>query len=560
MIKRSAHWYVILVVAAVVLASACSSPLVRAAKKGSADEVRALVSGDRKHCGEALREAASRNREEAIKALLDGGCDVNAKDKDGYTPLMMAAIGGHDNSARLLLMRKANVDLITWHDKTAAMLARDNRHRETATLIETLDRIANPEVAKMVAAGQGAGGGGGFLDSVLDAAVSGAAQSMIQQAASGKMPDMNTVAQGALRGALNGEAAGPSQGLLNAAAGGALGGAAQNLGKNPQSMLRAATTGAAVEAAGNLLTGSSAMRIEEPEPSAPTAAAAETVPPTQPRAAPAPVRLLDAPADLPSPGKAPTKQKSGPFRYEFGQSGLDELVGLIRLCAEKNMAWNLPWALGDAVRAQVKIGDLVGPALYYNGLDLETTPPGRIERWTETRAGGRSFFMYWLVNPLGDRADDRSGTVAYLETDMPLPLRRRLFVVTQYLGPKTFDSAYGEQMTVPHLKVIAAAATNDRYSVDGSDLPEFYFDDRSIAKLEKRLKPHQDAAASVAKANVEATPGAGPKSVAPDRSKDCAALTKILASKDDIAAQHGAQRAAQVMVAARKRFEEYECR
>lgn len=106
----------------------------------------------------------------------------------------------------------------------------------------------------------------------------------------------------------------------------------------------------------------------------------------------------------------------------------------------------------------------------------------------------------------------------------------------------------------------SAAATNDRYSDDGSDLPEFYFDDRSIAKLEKRLKPHQDAAASVAKANVEATPSAGAKSVAPDRSKDCAALTKILASKDDIAAQHGAQKAAQVMVAARKRFEEYECR
>lgn len=556
MIKRSVHWYIILVVPAVVLASACSSPLVRAAKTGSAEEVRALVPGDRKHCGEALREAASRNRTEAIKALLAGGCDVNAKDKDGYTPLMMAAIGGHDDSARLLLMRKANVDLITWHDKTAAMLARDNRHKETATLIETLDRIANPEVAEMVAAGQGAGGGG-FLDSVLDAAVSGAAQSMIQQAASGKMPDMNGIAKGALNGVLSGEPSGPAQGLLNAAAGGAVGGAMRNLGKSPQNILKAAATGAAVEAAGSLLSDSNGRQMDEPEPSAPMAAAAETVPPPQPRAAPAPDRLLDAPAAQPSPGKEPTKKKSGPFRYEEGQTGLTEMVGLILRYTEKNMAWNLPWALGDAVRAQVKIGDLVGPALYYNGLDLETTPPGRIERWTETRAGGRSFFMYWLVNPLGDRADDRSGTVAYLETDMPLPLRRRLFVVTQYLGPKTFDNAYGEQMTLPHLKVIAAAATNDRYSVDGSDLPEFYFDDRSIAKLEKRLNPIKIEAEATA--SVAAPPGVGPKPVAPNSSKDCAALIKILASRDDIAARHGEAKAAHVMEAAKRRYEESKC-
>jgi hypothetical protein len=480
---------------------------------------------------------------------------VNSKDKDGYTPLMMAAAKGHDDAVRLLLLRKADADFVTWNEKTAAMLATDNRHKDTARLIENLDRSLNPEVAAMVAAGPPASGG--FIDNMLDAATNGAAQSMLQQAMSGKVPDLNVVAQGALRGALSGDSTASSgQGLLDAAAGGAMGGAMRNLGGGPQQMLRAAAMGAAAEAAGNLLSGSSPRRIEDPEPAAPPTAPAETAAPSQPRQDPVPARRPDATAPAqPSHGKAPVRQKSGPFRYEGGQSGLAELVGLIRLCAEKNMAWNLPWALGDAVRAQVKIGDLVGPALYYNGLDLETTPPGRIERWTETRAGGRSFFMYWLVNPLGDRADDRSGTVAYLETDMPLPLRRRLFVVTQYLGPKTFDSAYGEQMTVPHLKVIAAAATNDRYSVDGSDLAEFYFDDRSIAKLEMRLKPQQDAAASVAKVNVAALP-VGPM---PDRSKDCAALTKILASENDIAATHGAEKAKQVMIGAQKRFEEYKC-
>lgn len=98
--------------------------------------------------------------------------------------------------------------------------------------------------------------------------------------------------------------------------------------------------------------------------------------------------------------------------------------------------------------------------------------------------------------------------------------------------------------------MIATAATNDRYSVDGTDLPEFYFDDQSIAKLEKRLNP-----------TIAAAPTAEPTPAAPVRSraKDCATLTKIMASKDEIAAKHGAQKAAEVMVAARKRFEEYRC-
>ena len=222
MIKRPALWRVVLVVTTVTQVCGCSSPLVKAAKTGSPTDVRSALSGDRKHCGDALRAAADSNREPAVKALLDGGCDVNAKDKDGYTPLMMAAAKGNDDVVRLLLLSKADADLVTWNDKTAAMLAAENRHKDTARLIENLDRSLNPEVAAMVAAGPPASGG--MIDNLLDAAANGAAQSMIQGAVSGKMPNMNAVAQGALRGALNGDAAGAApQGLMNAAAGGALG-------------------------------------------------------------------------------------------------------------------------------------------------------------------------------------------------------------------------------------------------------------------------------------------------------------------------------------------------
>ncbi len=214
------------------LLAGCSSPLVRASRDGQAEQVRALLPSEKKRCGEALRAAAANNREPAVKVLLDGGCDVNAKDKDGYSPLMMAAAKGHDDVVRLLLLRKANVDLVTWNEKTAAMIATENRHKETARLIENLDRALNPEVAAMVAASPPATSG--FLDSVIDAAASGAAQSMIQGAMSGKVPDMNGIGQGALRGALNPSSAQGGQNILGAAAQGASMGALQSAvaGKN----------------------------------------------------------------------------------------------------------------------------------------------------------------------------------------------------------------------------------------------------------------------------------------------------------------------------------------
>jgi len=177
--------------------------------------------------------------------------------------------------------------------------------------------------------------------------------------------------------------------------------------------------------------------------------------------------------------------------------------------------------------------------------------------------------MYWILNPMGntgERMQGGPGTVAYLETSLPLPLRRHVTVVAQYQGLKTFRNPYGEESSVPFLKVIAAAATNDYYYIDSdwttvaADV-EFYFDDRALAALEKKLKPLDgaEAAAAELKPDVAALPGSTPKPPAPSRSKDCATLTKILASRDDIAARHGEEKAAKVMVAARKRFEEYQC-
>lgn len=57
----------------------------------------------------ALHEAAAEGRVDEVKSLLAEGAVVNAKDKDGHTPLHRAAIGGHVQVIEVLLEAQADV-------------------------------------------------------------------------------------------------------------------------------------------------------------------------------------------------------------------------------------------------------------------------------------------------------------------------------------------------------------------------------------------------------------------------------------------------------------------
>jgi len=57
-----------------------------------------------------LHEAARANDVAAIRRLLDGGADVNAKDGKGYAPLMLAAYAGHAEALEVLLAGGADAD------------------------------------------------------------------------------------------------------------------------------------------------------------------------------------------------------------------------------------------------------------------------------------------------------------------------------------------------------------------------------------------------------------------------------------------------------------------
>ncbi|KAL6566556.1 hypothetical protein OROGR_002171 [Orobanche gracilis] len=96
-----------------------------------------------------------------VGELVDEGCDVNALDGDGYTPLMLAAMSGDTKMCELLILSGAKCDVRNARDETAVSLARiDGGENDVECLI--LDELARKlvlsgaEVRKHTKAGKGA--------------------------------------------------------------------------------------------------------------------------------------------------------------------------------------------------------------------------------------------------------------------------------------------------------------------------------------------------------------------------------------------------------------------
>lgn len=58
-----------------------------------------------------LHAAVAKEDVEKLGTLLDDGVDINEPDSNGYTPLFMAAMGGHLNIVKFLLARKADASI-----------------------------------------------------------------------------------------------------------------------------------------------------------------------------------------------------------------------------------------------------------------------------------------------------------------------------------------------------------------------------------------------------------------------------------------------------------------
>lgn len=127
-------------------------PLTRLLELGRTGEVRKqLKSGvnvdERNEEGWTPLMVATRNQlDETVKMLLEHGANVNATTKDGKTPLIVAVSRDRTLSAtrkivRMLLERGANVNSVTDEGKTPLMLAALNEHFEVVRIL--LDHGAN---------------------------------------------------------------------------------------------------------------------------------------------------------------------------------------------------------------------------------------------------------------------------------------------------------------------------------------------------------------------------------------------------------------------------------
>ena len=67
--------------------------------------------------------------------LIEARCNVNLQDKNGATPLHVAAFNGHAAVTKQLLAARCNVDLQTNNGDTAQQVAEGQGHAGIATLI-----------------------------------------------------------------------------------------------------------------------------------------------------------------------------------------------------------------------------------------------------------------------------------------------------------------------------------------------------------------------------------------------------------------------------------------
>ncbi|KAL6505441.1 hypothetical protein OROHE_022820 [Orobanche hederae] len=96
-----------------------------------------------------------------VRELVDEGCDVNALDGDGYTPLMLAAMSGDAKMCELLISSGAKCDVRNARDETAVSLARiDGGENDVeGVILDELARkmvLSGAEVRKHTKAGKGA--------------------------------------------------------------------------------------------------------------------------------------------------------------------------------------------------------------------------------------------------------------------------------------------------------------------------------------------------------------------------------------------------------------------
>jgi hypothetical protein len=120
-----------------------TTALMTAASEGHTNVVKALLQGgadvnekEARHEWTSLILAALGGHTDTVIALLGAGADVNAKDDRGWTALLRAADRGHTDTVKALLQGGADVTTIDKRCRTALMIWGVKRHDEIVKLLK----------------------------------------------------------------------------------------------------------------------------------------------------------------------------------------------------------------------------------------------------------------------------------------------------------------------------------------------------------------------------------------------------------------------------------------
>jgi len=92
-----------------------------------------------------------------IKALLDGGADINQRETHGYSALFLAANNGHNEIVKLLLQRGANIEGYTNSGTTALYAAVSGGYLATTKILLSHGAAMPHDIVKDVIQGDGVG-------------------------------------------------------------------------------------------------------------------------------------------------------------------------------------------------------------------------------------------------------------------------------------------------------------------------------------------------------------------------------------------------------------------
>lgn len=94
-----------------------------------------IVKVDNENAARALCNAAVKGRTPMVYTLLSVGMNVNARDSQGNTPLMLAAANGHTETVKLLLTNGAEMNTKNRTGQTALTVALLSGHQQTVAAL-----------------------------------------------------------------------------------------------------------------------------------------------------------------------------------------------------------------------------------------------------------------------------------------------------------------------------------------------------------------------------------------------------------------------------------------